>query len=195
MDTSDNMTIKRNFNDMISNTDEIKDNTTFSIDSTAMTNDTTSVCSDITTNSGMVNLIEDILTDKITKRVKVELTNATGSDSVMDILKLNTASTIEDDNKVDRMRKLCAKKYTRKSTKRWSDADKTAFYDGLKCFGLNYDMICATFMKNRSTKEVAAFLKKEDIRNITAVDEALDINKKNKFLMDVDARNKIIAMI
>lgn len=196
-DTETSYINKRDFYDMISNIDvsqETKiDKTDIDTAKTAVTTDTTSICSDITTVSEIVTLIDDILTDKVTKRVKINSVDFSEDSTILDIFKTTKIDTNKE--KVERMKKLCAKKNTRKSTKKWSDADKNSFYDGLRYFGLNYDMICATFLKDRSTRDVARFLKKEDIKNSNNIDNALDINKKNKFLMNEDTRNMIMAMV
>merc|ERR1739845_151731 len=81
---------------------------------------------------------------------------------------------------------ITAKKYTRKSNKKWSEADKAKFYKGLEFFGLDYSMISAIVLTNRSTKEIAAFLYKEDNRNQGAVDRALKIHKMNRPLTQVN---------
>jgi len=77
------------------------------------------------------------------------------------------------------------KKFTRKSTKKWSAEDKAKFYKGLELFGLDYTMISETVLTNRSTKEIASFLRKEDDRNRGAVDMALKVHRENKGLTKI----------
>lgn len=79
---------------------------------------------------------------------------------------------------------LQKKKYTRKSKNKWSKEDRANFYKGLTLFGLDYSMISATVLQNRSTREIAAFLKREDKKNQGEVDLAL---KKNRVIKPLKA--------
>merc|ERR1712062_956593 len=80
---------------------------------------------------------------------------------------------------------ITKKKFTRKSTKKWSAEDKAKFYMGLELFGLDYTMISATVLTKRSTKEIASFLYKEDNRNRGAIDMALKMHRENKGLTKI----------
>lgn len=62
---------------------------------------------------------------------------------------------------------------------RWSPTEKYQFYKGLKAFGLDFDMMNKVLLPHRNQKDIYARFKKEDKRNSSRIDYALDWYRKN----------------
>jgi len=205
LEKSESHCSKRDFRELLANIGEIEAFQTKSLkvgreNSTIVSNDTVNDSLSSFSNAEpatLTNVIDQILDEpRIVKKKKVQI--ETGimaieeeiaedkNDERWDFALADTnqiALAKATEYKNIQKKSITAKKFTRKSTKKWSADDKTNFYKGLELFGLDYTMISEIVLTNRSTREIAAFLWKEDKRNQGAVDKALKIHRENKPLL------------
>merc|ERR1712183_798203 len=75
-----------------------------------------------------------------------------------------------------------AKKNAYIKGKNWTGDDEQAFLNGVRIFGLDYSMICATVLKNKTIKACGAYVKKLDKLDPTLIDDALKAHKQGAML-------------
>jgi len=198
LDTASSFLMKRNYDELVSNINIVEEIQTYTLNLSRSPSTDYSIDFPIvdtskegfSKNFRVETLIQDILNEKKPKKIVAvqqdDSTEIKAIECVIDDEWFNKLAPADNSVVVmvpKSMNYLMKKKFTRKSTKKWSKEDRAKFYTGLELFGLDYSTISGTVLKNRSVKEISAFLKKEDAFNIGAVDLALKRNRENKPLM------------
>ena len=70
-----------------------------------------------------------------------------------------------------------------KTSKIWTVDDVESLYTGLKLFGTDFSMISFMILQNKTQKDILNRFKKEDKKNQIYIDEALEYNRANRYIL------------